>query len=98
MDLELTLQTTTMKSTTHVQPVPVVMQQPSPATSSDWREQLPVLTASGITLRELRTSDAPALASALRDALDRALQHRLVLRWQLGEAPARGGEVAAAGA
>src|SRR5439155_3811216 len=64
MDLELTLQTTTaMKSTTHVQPA--VMQQPSPATASDWREQLPVLTASGITLRELRMSDAPALMALL---------------------------------
>src|SRR5437773_2524894 len=64
MDLELTLQTTTaMKSTTDVRPA--VMPQPSPATSSDWREQLPVLTGSGITLRELRTSDAPALLALL---------------------------------
>src|SRR5947207_8173270 len=64
MDLELTLHTTTpMRTTTHVQPA--VTQQPSPATSSDWREQLPVLTGSGITLRELRTSDAPALLALL---------------------------------
>src|SRR5947207_12849744 len=60
MDLELTLHTTTpMRTTTHVQPA--VTQQPSPATSSDWREQLPVLTGSGITLRDLRMSDSPSL-------------------------------------
>ena len=35
------------------------------ATQSDWRQQLPVLTGSGITLRELRMSDAPALLALL---------------------------------
>ena len=64
MDLELTLhKMMPMRTTTHVQPA--VTQQPSPATSSDWREQLPVLTGSGITLRELRMSDAPALLALL---------------------------------
>jgi RimJ/RimL family protein N-acetyltransferase len=39
--------------------------QPSQATSSDWRQQLPVLMGQGITLRELRMSDAPALLALL---------------------------------
>ena len=34
-------------------------------TSTDWRQELPVLTGSGITLRELRMSDAPALLALL---------------------------------
>jgi RimJ/RimL family protein N-acetyltransferase len=34
-------------------------------TSTDWREQLPVLTARGITLRELRLEDAPSLFAML---------------------------------
>jgi RimJ/RimL family protein N-acetyltransferase len=33
--------------------------------SSDWRERLPVLTGSHVTLRELRMSDAPSLFSLL---------------------------------
>lgn len=39
--------------------------QPSQATTSDWRQQMPVLMGKGITLRELRTSDAPALLALL---------------------------------
>ncbi len=35
------------------------------ATSSDWRQKLPVLTGSLATLRELRSSDAPALLAML---------------------------------
>ncbi|MGQ0735333.1 MAG: GNAT family N-acetyltransferase [Acidobacteriota bacterium] len=34
-------------------------------TSSDWRERLPVLTSGGLTLRELRSEDAPVLFSML---------------------------------
>src|SRR3954453_23199571 len=34
-------------------------------TSSNWREQLPVLSGNGVTLRELRQSDAPALLMLL---------------------------------
>jgi RimJ/RimL family protein N-acetyltransferase len=34
-------------------------------TSSNWREQLPVLSGNGVTLRELRQSDAPALLTLL---------------------------------
>jgi RimJ/RimL family protein N-acetyltransferase len=34
-------------------------------TSTNWRQQLPVLTGAGITLRELRMSDAPALLALL---------------------------------
>ena len=38
----------------------------APATvSSDWRQSLPVLNGQGITLRELRMSDAPALLALL---------------------------------
>jgi RimJ/RimL family protein N-acetyltransferase len=33
--------------------------------SSDWREALPILRAKGITLRELRASDAPSLLALL---------------------------------
>lgn len=42
---------------------PVAPEQPT--TSSDWRGGLPVLTAPGVTLRELRLSDAPALLALL---------------------------------
>lgn len=39
--------------------------QPAAVTTSDWREGLPVLCASGITLRELRVSDAASLHTHL---------------------------------
>jgi RimJ/RimL family protein N-acetyltransferase len=42
----------------------VAMIEPE-AVSTDWRRQLPVLTGEGITLRELRMSDAPALLALL---------------------------------
>ena len=35
------------------------------ATSSDWRQALPVLTGTLVTLRELRLSDAPSLLAML---------------------------------
>jgi ribosomal-protein-alanine N-acetyltransferase len=35
------------------------------AVSSDWRQALPVLTGSAVTLRELRLSDAPSLLAML---------------------------------
>ena len=35
------------------------------ATTSDWRQSLPVLTGTGFTLRELRLSDAPSLLALL---------------------------------
>ena len=38
---------------------------PSATTTSDWKQALPVLTGAGITLRELRLSDAPALLALL---------------------------------
>ena len=37
----------------------------TPAVSSDWRQQLPVLEGEGITLRELRESDAASLMTLL---------------------------------
>ena len=37
----------------------------TPTVSSNWREQLPVLKAKGITLRELRVSDAASLLALL---------------------------------
>jgi ribosomal-protein-alanine N-acetyltransferase len=42
----------------------VAMVEPA-AVSTDWKRQLPVLTGAGITLRELRMSDATALLSLL---------------------------------
>jgi RimJ/RimL family protein N-acetyltransferase len=42
------------------------LSQNRPATvSTDWRAQLPVLAAEGVTLRELRLEDAPALLAML---------------------------------
>jgi RimJ/RimL family protein N-acetyltransferase len=40
-------------------------QNHSEAVSTDWREQLPVLSAKGVTLRELTLEDAPALLAML---------------------------------
>ena len=62
MDLELTLQTAEMKSSMRAT---ASATQPVPAISSDWRQQLPVLMGEGITLRELRMGDAPALLTLL---------------------------------
>lgn len=43
-----------------------VPQRPASAVvASDWRQSLPVLTGRGITLRELRASDAPTLLAML---------------------------------
>ncbi len=39
--------------------------QSSTTVSSDWRQQLPVLTSSTMTLRELRLTDAPSLLAML---------------------------------
>jgi ribosomal-protein-alanine N-acetyltransferase len=39
--------------------------RPAAATQSDWTARLPVLTGAGVTLRELRVSDAPALLALL---------------------------------
>ena len=49
---------------THV-PAPVAAM---PVVQSDWRTQLPVLTAKGVTLRELRLSDAVSLHQLLTTA------------------------------
>jgi [ribosomal protein S5]-alanine N-acetyltransferase len=62
MALQLGLQTADVRSwVAAVSP----FTQPSQATTSDWRQQLPVLMGQGITLRELRMSDAPALLALL---------------------------------
>jgi RimJ/RimL family protein N-acetyltransferase len=47
--------------------MPSVLAMPSgtTATTSDWKTQLPVLQAKGITLRELRVSDASSLLALL---------------------------------
>jgi RimJ/RimL family protein N-acetyltransferase len=45
-------------------PRPVFSQTPAVVTS-DWKRQLPVLKGAGVTLRELRMSDAPALLALL---------------------------------
>ena len=44
---------------------PVLATATAPSVSSNWREALPVLKAKGITLRELRTSDAASLLALL---------------------------------
>lgn len=44
--------------------LPVPLAPPSPA-SGDWRNELPALSGSMVTLREMRVSDAPALFAAL---------------------------------
>ncbi len=58
---------THMPSTSSYAEMPVSMVNTSvtAAVSSDWKAQLPVLQAKGITLRELRVSDASALLSLL---------------------------------
>jgi hypothetical protein len=43
----------------------VVASATATATASDWRQTLPVLTGSMVTLRELRLSDAPSLLAML---------------------------------
>jgi uncharacterized protein len=40
----------------------------APVTETDWRTQLPTLVAGGVTLRELRMADAPALLEVLSSA------------------------------
>ena len=40
----------------------------APEAASDWRVQMPVITGPGVTLRELRTSDAPALLDLLTES------------------------------
>src|SRR5687767_5305775 len=46
-------------------PVTMVRTSATAAVSSDWKTQLPVLQTKGITLRELRVSDAASLLSLL---------------------------------
>jgi len=45
--------------------VQAVMASAQAVTTSDWRQALPVLTGSMVTLRELRLSDAPSLLAML---------------------------------
>jgi ribosomal-protein-alanine N-acetyltransferase len=45
--------------------MPSIMAMPTTATTSDWKMQLPVLQAKGITLRELRVSDSLSLLALL---------------------------------
>ncbi len=50
----------------HLDDAPMVMPSPiTEATSADWRDGLPVLTGSLLTLRELRMADAPSLLAML---------------------------------
>ena len=46
-------------------PSPAASVQAREAIQSDWRTALPVLAANGVTLRELRASDAPSLLAML---------------------------------
>ena len=53
-------ETTTMIATTTVETV-----KNGQTVESNWRDSLPVLTSGGVTLRELRASDAPSLLAML---------------------------------
>ena len=44
---------------------PVIRPTAAQAVSTDWRESLPMLAGSTVTLRELRASDAPSLFALL---------------------------------
>jgi RimJ/RimL family protein N-acetyltransferase len=46
-------------------PMPAVTTYSNPVISSDWRQALPTMTGSMVTLRELRVSDAPSLFAML---------------------------------
>ena len=62
MAIQLTLQTLDASSwMADVSPVG----RRVPVTTTDWRQELPVLRGAGLTLRELRMSDAPALLALL---------------------------------
>jgi ribosomal-protein-alanine N-acetyltransferase len=56
---ELDLVTTMTQTLTATQPTP------GEVVSSNWRQQLPVLTGQQVTLRQLRVSDAPSLFAML---------------------------------
>jgi RimJ/RimL family protein N-acetyltransferase len=49
----------------HLDQAPMAMPSAAPATSTDWRDGLPLLTGSLVSLRELRHSDAQALFAML---------------------------------
>ena len=50
----------------HLQPEPIVRRvAPSAIAASDWRERLPVLIGPTVSLRQLSTTDAPALLALL---------------------------------
>ena len=60
------MQNTPFRESQAVSEVHAVAAAVAPAiTTSDWRQSLPVLTGSLVTLRELRLSDAPSLLSML---------------------------------
>ena len=52
----------------HHAPQPARREAYAPAVASDWRSMLPALTSAGVTVRELRMSDAPALHAMLTTA------------------------------
>lgn len=55
-----------MEKMPYVDPlVPVTETNVTISIQSEWRQQMPVLTGSGVTLRELRQSDAPVLFAML---------------------------------
>lgn len=48
-----------------MEPMPAVTTYSNPVISSDWRQALPTMTGSMVTLRELQVSDAPSLFAML---------------------------------
>src|SRR5207253_7848685 len=58
-------QTLNTQSITNLQAVISASRTETATTTSDWKQALPVLTGSMVTLRELRTSDATSLLAML---------------------------------
>ena len=54
-----------MEKMPYVDQLNTVQASPMISTQSEWRQSLPVLTGRGVTLRELRVSDAPVLLAML---------------------------------
>lgn len=59
------LDTTNTDGETNPATVPVASPATVTSTASDWRQALPLLSASHVTLRELRIEDAPSLLSMI---------------------------------
>ena len=59
---------TTLRETQSMTTLQAVIARTDTTTTSDWKQTLPVLTGSMVTLRELRISDATSLLAMLSSA------------------------------